>query len=1034
MATDLAAANRRALAASWGVTPGRAFEIPLTVDATGAFPVLRMARGDGAWISLNSPRAPHREARHLLQGIDLDSATAVVVVGAGLGYVLEELEAAGASPPAVALEPCAGFLDACLGRKDWTSAIAAQRLLFSCGPDFAELSAAGASHPDLFLAPAILVPPVIARELPAFVEAAQARLERIRSGARANAEARRRFAAPYLLNTLANRPVLEREADVDALDGAAAGLPAIVVGAGPSLDSAIEGLREAASRGVLVATDTAARPLLGSGIVPHIIVSVDPTDVNGRHLLELPDERPVLVGEASLWPRAFDEFAGRAFLFRVGRHHPWPWLEAGGLGVGTLRAWGSVITSAVDLALRLGCPRVALVGADCAAVNGQPYARGTTFEAAWMSRVLAGRPLPDVWRAIVSAWGGPCERDAAGRLIETGPHLLAFRDWLLEEGRRHAGLLFNASGQGLLAGEGVVPIALAEFTAAFGLDASGLSDALHRRHHAARRTAARRPLPPVPDAWRAVLEEGGLDPELGAGVAGRGRSAWMERERTRTPVVGPMGEAAAVLDAAVRGRPAPAWAIPALVDVPAALRAPYGERLLPKLLSVRGGNPTRSWLPSQADGLSPRDRALLARVETSAAAAMSQSVTALPAGEPPLCVWPGIRTRGHLDEPVALAATLVILAAELDTIGGGDSRLAALALASMRGLAAAVDPHHPSSPIDAIGLRLAIAYGASRAGGMLPVSAAGLFRALAGTAFTGRISPTAVGWTAEIDRDRPAGALRVSCHRPGHSIPRRESVHIGPRRLVAPGACLSARSAGASARVTTLLGRATWAIDEDGRASLVASWPEPVLGETSLGESGLVAWSPAGSPRLWFRRDSDAGVRTIALPFAPAVAHAMDGRVYLAGVSGGVWSWDPVRGTERVADCEPIRGLHPEAGGLRLDPVQLSHTGATTAVPLRRAWRLRLPSGELEPIALDERGPTWSIARSASGWIARTFPCAGSVEIESPSGRLFTLICPFPFSAAWAGASLVVTCTTAGEVWFYGRLAAMLERLPAGGR
>lgn len=1029
---DLTALNRRAHEETWGVPPGGAARTRVSTDRQGPFPVLRIARDDGTWIALNSARAPVREARRQLADLDLSTASALVVAGAGLGFLLDALDEIEVRPPLAVLEPCGAFVEACLGRRDWSSWIRERRLLFSCGPDFPELAAIGRTHPDLFLTATLLVSPVVERELPGFVRAARASVERVRAGAHANADARRRFAAPYLLNTLANLPVLEREADVDALEGAAADMPAVVVGAGPSLDGALEDLRTASERVVLVATDTAARPLLGAGIVPHAIVSVDPSPTNGRHLLELPGDTPVLVAEASLWPPAFDGFARRAFLFRVGRHHPWPWLEEANLGVGMLRAWGSVITSAVDFALRLGCSRIAFVGADCAAVDGQPYARGTTFEATWTSRVLAGRPLPEVWREIVSTWKGSHERDADGRLIESGPHLLAFRDWLLEEGRRHPGLLFNASGQGLLAGDDIVPVALTEFTARFGRETSGLAGIFHRRHQAARRNGARHARPPIPDAWRGILDEGGFASGLAAAVVEHGRTAWTGDGLPSRPVVAPMAEAAAVLDAAVRGRRAPEWAIPALAVVPAGICIPDGERLIPALLRLEG-SPGGSWLPSQAEGLSPADRMLLARVETAAGAALSRTVAAPPTGEPPLCVETSARTPAHLPRPAALAATLIVLAGELDGFGGQDFRSSALALTALQGLAAAVDPHHASSPIDAIALEFAIENGGCRAEGVLPVGAARAVRALAGTVFSGRVNPTAVRWMVRVGGRVPSDPLSLAWKHPSdhHAAP--EVLHIRPRALEMPGRCLFASSAGQPARVTTLMGRTSWLVDEDGASSAETSWPEPVLGVAAFGASGLVAWSPSGTPALWIRSDPAAEARRIELPFAPAVGRVVNDRVYLAGVSGGLWSWDPVRGTQVVADCEPLRGLHPDSGGLRLDPVQLSYTGTTTAVPLRRAWRLDLSSGELEAIALDGRGPTWSMSRSASGWIARAFPCAGSVELESPAGGHFTLICPFPFSVAWAGESLVVTCTTAGEVWFYDRLASALQRLTSSG-
>ena len=52
--------------------------------------------------------------------------------------------------------------------------------------------------------------------------------------------------------------------------------PAFIVSAGPSLDKNIEELKNIKGRGIIMAVDTAIKPLLKHGIVPDIIASVDP--------------------------------------------------------------------------------------------------------------------------------------------------------------------------------------------------------------------------------------------------------------------------------------------------------------------------------------------------------------------------------------------------------------------------------------------------------------------------------------------------------------------------------------------------------------------------------------------------------------------------------------------------------------------------------------------------------------------------------------------------------------------------------------
>ena len=109
--------------------------------------------------------------------------------------------------------------------------------------------------------------------------AAEAVARRMVDEARANAEARRAHAGRYLLHTLAKCAThrarrRRRRASVVAFRN----MPAVIVGAGPSLDDALNGLNAIRDRALIMGCDTAARPLLASGVSPHFIVALDPSE------------------------------------------------------------------------------------------------------------------------------------------------------------------------------------------------------------------------------------------------------------------------------------------------------------------------------------------------------------------------------------------------------------------------------------------------------------------------------------------------------------------------------------------------------------------------------------------------------------------------------------------------------------------------------------------------------------------------------------------------------------------------------------
>lgn len=389
------------------------------------------------------------------QAASQSGAEAVMLVGPGLGYLLDALERANTQTKVIALEPDPGTAVLFLARRDWRNWFESGRLRVLTGPDYVGASACSrivnADRP-----PAILVNPALERHRPAHGQRARAVAERIIAEALSNAEARRQFAGRYLLQSIGNLPVIGRESNVSALQNAFRDRPAIVVGAGPSLDRNVEAIAAHSGQAVIVAADTALRPLLAGGVRPHIVVGVDPAEVNSRHLAgTIGTDDTWLAAEGSLHPAAFSSFGGRTFVFKVSDHEPWPWLQTLGIERATLRAWGSVVTSAFDLAVRMGCNPIIFSGLDLAYTDHRPYCSHTIFDAQWldwkrdwgltqrqsMDLVMQRTPILDV-------------PDVCGGQAQTASHLVAFRNWLVENttlAAQHLNFV-NATGAGILAG------------------------------------------------------------------------------------------------------------------------------------------------------------------------------------------------------------------------------------------------------------------------------------------------------------------------------------------------------------------------------------------------------------------------------------------------------------------------------------------------------------------------------------------------------------------------------------------------------
>jgi hypothetical protein len=438
------AANIAALERTQGQVPALSPLDPERVRALsdGAAGIrLEMRTQSGDWIPLGDASTT-------------EFPTQLFVIGPALGTVLDAIERVGAPTRVVALEPDPGVAVLMMARRDWTQWLESGRLRLLTGPDYRGFATCS-RQVNVAQPPLVIAHPVLAEHRPSEVAAAQSVAKRMIAEAEKNAEARRRFAGRYLLQTLSNLPMIASEGDAGALDNLFAGKPAVVVGAGPSLDDNLAMLSALQDRVVIIGADTTLRPMLAAGVRPHIVAGVDPGEMNARHLAGVAGLDDVhLVAEGSLNPIAFEGFAGRTFVFKVSEHEPWPWLASLGLGRATLRAWGSVVTSAFDLALRLGCNPILFAGLDLSFPVRRPYCSNTIYDGMWRETM---ETYGCTWEQILDDYFGRFQHvhlpDVHGKPVLTSGTLVSFRNWLCEQIAATPNRRFvNTTGAGLLHG------------------------------------------------------------------------------------------------------------------------------------------------------------------------------------------------------------------------------------------------------------------------------------------------------------------------------------------------------------------------------------------------------------------------------------------------------------------------------------------------------------------------------------------------------------------------------------------------------
>jgi hypothetical protein len=315
---------------------------------------------------------PEREAARIAEA--QPAGGFIVAFGLGAGILLKRYLASSSTTGILVVEYSAPRLRAVLEEIDLSDLFADERFSLALDPSPARLK-------ELLLA--AYVPPLAGdiRSLPLrarvdldpepFAQASRA-LSGILGSISDDYSVQAFFGKLWFQNAVRNLFAAERQA---------APLPrirrAVVTAAGPSLESALPAVVEAKLKGAFViATDTSLPALVGSGLRPDAVVSLDCQHISYYHFLGgIPDGVPLVLDLAS--PSLLHRICGTPRFFSSGhpfcayvsaRWRAFPALDTSG---------GNVTHAALSLAEALGAESALLAGADFSYPDGKSYARGT---------------------------------------------------------------------------------------------------------------------------------------------------------------------------------------------------------------------------------------------------------------------------------------------------------------------------------------------------------------------------------------------------------------------------------------------------------------------------------------------------------------------------------------------------------------------------------------------------------------------------------------------------------------------------------
>lgn len=166
---------------------------------------------------------------------------------------------------------------------------------------------------------------------------------------------------------------------VDELESMFAGNEIIIVGGGPSLNENIDFLKQHKGKSVIAAVTTVWRKLLDAGVQPDVVFVMDSQKRTYGHIEGVKDCTTPLVLDSTAYWEFGANYSGPKY---IACQNGFPDAEklAQKKGLRIYETGGSVVTLALDVALRLGAASVLFVGVDLAYPEGKSHASGTMDE------------------------------------------------------------------------------------------------------------------------------------------------------------------------------------------------------------------------------------------------------------------------------------------------------------------------------------------------------------------------------------------------------------------------------------------------------------------------------------------------------------------------------------------------------------------------------------------------------------------------------------------------------------------------------
>jgi len=346
-----------------------------------------VVKSGSTYVPLNSRLDPVREGKKVSFDFDPERFSLLIVLGCSLGYhLIESKDILSKYRKIIVIDILDGIEKEIL-KNELTSFIArGENIVFYSGKDLMFLEKDLMSHIDFNLISGVQVfeHGASVRVFGEYYSTARGIIKRLIDREARNSSTVKAFGWLFLRNALNNFSNFSRVTPIAALKNAFTGSKALIVSSAPSIEDYIDHIDRLKDFFYIVAVDSALPVLSAKGIIPDVVISIDPQPRLSEHFLGENLNDTLCVFSIVSNPDLVKRYGGYLSL----NSHPVSQIIddfnpglVGSIDSGT----GSVAGDALNFCLYAGFESIGMAGFDFSFSGNNIYARGTAYQRRYSS-------------------------------------------------------------------------------------------------------------------------------------------------------------------------------------------------------------------------------------------------------------------------------------------------------------------------------------------------------------------------------------------------------------------------------------------------------------------------------------------------------------------------------------------------------------------------------------------------------------------------------------------------------------------------